>query len=251
MSVQILYQADILLDGIAASTEFSKIKFSLNQPVKDRTAFQDVARNFIPGIYSASANGEFYYQTGNTGNLTANKLEGITVGPAAGAFVPMILSIAADQVVGNLVNIWRGVSAKAEESAQHGEIIKVMMDTQPADRTVQATRLIRALNGVTGTSGLGAAQNLGALSAAQSLYSALHVVATTGGAAGTVFSVISSATSGLTAPTTRVTFITGTSAVAGEWGPVAAGAITDIWWAFKWVSYTGTGCTVSCSAGIQ
>lgn len=248
MSIQILYQADVLIDGIAGSTEFCRIKFSVNQPVKDRTAFQDSARANLPGIYVASADGEFYYQTGSA--FVANKLEGVTVGPSAGVFSPQILTLAADLTVGNIVNIWKGVSAKLEEGAAHGEILKGQISTEAADRTVQATRLIRAAGGVTGTSGLGTALNLGALAANQALYAAMHVVATTGGASGTVFSIISSATSSLTAPTTRITFGTGTSQVAGDWQSVA-GAVTDTWWAFKWASYTGTGCTVSASAGIQ
>lgn len=252
MSIQVLYQADVLLDGIAASTEFCRIKFSLNQPVKDRRAFQDVAVAYLPGIYSATADGDFYYQTGNSGNFTENKLEGITVGPAAGAFSPMVLSLAADLVVGNLVNIWRGVNAKLEVGAQHGEILKGMVSTEAADRTVQALRLIRATNAVTGTSGLGTAILLPTPTTGQQVYSALHVVATTAGAAGTVFSIVTSVSSGLPTPTTRVTFVTGTSAVAGEWGSVVTATTSEPWYAAKWTGFGGvTGATISISAGIQ
>lgn len=248
MSIQVLYNADVLLDGIAGSTEFNRFKLNLNQATKQKTAFGDVARNYLPGIYSATADGDFYYQTGNAGNLTANKLESATGGVTPGPFVPMVLTIGADPIVGNIVNIWKGVNAKIEEGAQHGDVLMAAVAVEAADRSVQATRLIRQPAG--GTSGLGAAQNLGALTAAQSLYAALHVLGTTGGAAGTVFSIISSATSSLTAPTTRITFVQGTSQVAGEWQSVA-GAITDTWWAAKWAGFAGTSFTISISAGIQ
>lgn len=251
MSVQILYQADVLLDGIAGSTEFSRIKFTLNQPIKDRRAFGDVAVANLPGIYAATADGDFYYQTGNSGNLTANKLEGVTVGPSAGTFSPMILSLAHNLNVGEVVNIWKGVNAKVEHGAQHGEIKKGNVSTEGAYRTVLATRLIRAANAVTGSSGYGTAVQLGAASATQALFAALHVLGTTGGAAGTVFSVVSAASSGLSAVTSRLVFTAGTSAVAGEWQETAAGAITDTWYAAAWTGYTGTGATVSISAGIQ
>lgn len=256
MSIQVLYQADILLDGVAASTEYSQIKLTLNQPVKDRTAFQDTARANLPGIYAASADGKFYYQTGitgassggGTGTFVANKLEGITVGPTPGVFSPMILTLGADLVVGNLVNIWKGVNAKVEEGAQHGEIIEGDVSTEAAYRTVQATRLQRA--SVTGSSGLGTSVQLGAIPTGQSLYAALHVIGTTGGAGGTVISVVSSTSSALGASTTRITFVAGTSIVAGEWQELA-GPVTDTWWVVKWTGFTGSSFTASVSAGIQ
>lgn len=250
MSIQVLYQADILLDGVACSTEFSRLKLSLNQAVKEKTAFQDAARSYVPSIYAASVDGEFYYQTGNLGNLTANKMEGITVGPSASGFVPTILTLAPDLGVGSLAYIWKAASAKNEIGAEHGEINKGEIGFQASYRNVQATRLLRAANAIVGTSGLGTALNLGALTAAQILYAALHVIGTTGGAAGTSFTIISSATSSLTAPTTRVTFAVGTSGFGADWQE-AAGAIADTWWAAKWTGYTGTGATVSISAGIQ
>ena len=206
MSIQILYQADVLVDGIAASTEYMRIKFTESQPVKDRRAFQDVAVANLPGIYSASADGEFYFQAGSS--FIGSKYEGDTDGPTPGAFVPEVITIGADLVVGNIVTIWRGVSSKCELSGQHGEILKGSIMTEAADRNIQAIRLIRATDAVTGSSGTGTAVQLPTPSAGgQSLYSALHIVGTTGGAAGTVFAIISSASRGMPAPTTRVTFV--------------------------------------------
>lgn len=247
MSVQVLYQADILMDGVAASTEFCRIKFSLNQPVKDKTAFQDVAKSSLPGIYAATADGDVYYQTGL--NLVTNKLEAGSAALAPGAFTPIVLTLGADLVVGTIVNIWKGVSAKFEESGGHGEIIKAAITTEAAERTVQATRLIRALNAIAASSGLSPAQQLGAIAANQALYAALHILGTTG-STGTAFSIISSATSSLSSPTTRITFNAGSSVTLGEWQSVA-GAITDTWWAFKWTGFLGTVLTASAAAGIQ
>lgn len=250
MSVNILYQGDVLVDGIAASTEYFRIQLTLNQPAKENTAFQAVARSNQPGIYAASANGEFYYQTGTA--FITNKYEADTDGPSPGAFVPEVISIAPDLTVGNLVNIWKGVNSKCEIGAQHGEIIKGEISVEAADRNVQALRLIRALNAITGSSGIGTAVQLPTPSVGQGVYSALHVIGTTGGASGTVFSIISSASSGMPTPTTRVTFSAGTSVVGGEWGTVGVATTSETWYAVKWTGFPGgTGATISVSAGIQ
>jgi len=248
MSIQVLYQADILIDGTAASTEFSKIKLTLNQPAKERTAFQDVARCYLPGIYDATAEGEFYYQTG--GQLVAGKMEQATDGPSPGAFVPIILTLGADLVVGNIVNIWKGVPAKLPIGAQHGEVLKATLNVEAADRSVQATRLLRAPNAVTGTSGLGTPINLGLIGAGQTVYAALHVLATTGTAPGITFTVSWSSSSGFPLNNSVVGFNIGTTAVGAEWqsGGVAG---NGPWFAARWVGFPGTVATVSISAGIQ
>lgn len=256
MSIQILYQADICIDGIAASTEFSRIKLTLNQPAKERTAFQDVARCYLPGIYSATADGEFYYQTGAA--FVENRLELATIGPlslATTAGLPgnMVLTIGADLVVGNIVNIFKGISAKVEPGAQHGEVLKATLNTEAAERAVQATRLLRAANAVTGTSGLGTPFNLGNVPAGQQMWAALHVLATTGGAPAVTFGVAQSSSSAFTVSTNIINFIIGTTAVGAEWGQ--SGAVSSSgsgpWYAAKWQGFTGTAATISMSAGIQ
>jgi len=251
MAVQVLYQADILLDGVAASTDMSKVRFSMNQVVKEVTAFGDVSRHAIPGIYETTVEGNFYYQTGS--NMLVNLLEAEVGAGNLPTFSANVMSVGADQVVGNLVYITQGALATLTHDGQHGEVLKGTFKYNGANlgRAVQATRLLRAAQGA-GTSASGTAINLGAVSATQAVYAALNVIGATSGApAGTVFSIISSATSSMAAPTQRILFVTGTSARTGEWQNTAVGAITDIWWQARFSGYVGTGFTASISAGIQ
>lgn len=242
--IRILYQADILVNGVAGSTEFSRIKLTLQQLLKDITQAGDVARNYKHELYSIHAEGEFYYQAG--AHLISAELEAATVGPASPG--PLILSLAPDLAIGNLVNIWKGVNADLNVGADHGEIVRGEISTEGAYRCVQALRLLRSQQ--SSSSGLGQAVRLGAVSSSQSLYAALHVVASTSTPAGTAFSIVSAASSGLAAPTTRVTFNAGTSGYTGEWAE-AAGAVTDPWFAAKWSGFPGTAFTASISAGIE
>lgn len=246
--IKVLYQADILVDGIAGSTEFNRIKLSLIQGIKEATQFGDPARWYKPGIYGVAAEGEFYYQTGNAGAFMVNELEAATQGPTS--IYPLVVSMAADQSIGSIVNIWKGVSGTLGEFAGHGEIVKVAVAMEGAGRCVQAKRLLRAPQ--SGTSGTGQAVNLGAASSAQGLYAALHVVGAGGhGTTGTTFSVISAPTSTLAGPTTRLTFAAGTSAIKGEWQE-SLGAVTDTWYAAQWTGFADfPSFTASISAGVD
>lgn len=254
MAIAILYQADILIDGVAASTEFCKIKLSLNQAVKENTTFGDVARKNLSGIYEASADGEFYYQTGTFNNtaagFTANKLETATAGPSV-TFTPLILQIGADQTIGNLVNIWRGVSVSLSEGAQHGDVNKGTLSAKGAGdgQAIQALRLLRSQQSAA-SSGVGTAINLGATASTQRLYAALNVVGTTNTAAGTVFIIQSAASSGMGTPTTRVTFVLGTSQTGAEWQGVTS-TTSEPWYQARWTGFPGTAFTAAISAGIQ
>lgn len=241
--LQVLYRADILVDGIAASTEFCNIKLTLTQMLKEITQAGDVAKSYKNELYSIHAEGDFYFQAGAA--LIADALEAKTGGPGT---APLVLSMAADPLVGSLVNIWKGVSTDLPMGAAHGEVLLGRFTTEGAYRCVQAQRLLRAQQ--TGSSGTGTPVRLGAVSASQGLFAALHVVGSTSTPAGTSFSIISAPSSSLASPTTRVTFNAGTSSLTGEWEE-ASGAITDPWFAAQWSGFPGTAFTASISAGVE
>lgn len=99
------------------------------------------------------------------------------------------------------------------------------------------------------TSGTGTAYQLGAVSAAQRLYGALHVTAASGTTPTLVVKLQSASTSG-GSYTDRLTFSTASTATE-QWSS-ALGAITDTWWRTTWtVSGTSPSFTFGVSAGIS
>jgi hypothetical protein len=99
------------------------------------------------------------------------------------------------------------------------------------------------------TSGTGTAYQLGAVSASQRLYGALHVTAASGTTPSLVVKLQSASTSG-GSYTDRLTFTTA-SATTEQWSS-ALGAITDTWWRTTWtVSGTSPSFTFGVSAGIS
>lgn len=98
------------------------------------------------------------------------------------------------------------------------------------------------------TSGTGTAYQLGAVSASQRIYGALHVTASSG-TPSVVVKLQSSATEG-GSYTDRVTF-TAATGVGEQWASTL-GAITDTWWRATWtVSGSSPSLTFGLSAGIS
>jgi len=252
MAVKVLYQADILLDGVAASTESNKVKVSYSQEVKDFTAFQDTNRKYLPSLATVQASAEGYYQTG--AGLTVNLLE--SKFPALSSFTATTVTIGDTTTVGDFVDIFQAVPILLEYAGKDGEILPFSFDTRNAGARggVRATRLFRS-SLQTASSNQGTAVNLGAVTATQGFYAALHILQTTGTTAGVAFSLISAASSSLTGATTRYTFTPGTSAVGAQFvTSTSAGAITDTWWALSWAGFPAgatQGFTASLSVGIQ
>jgi hypothetical protein len=98
-------------------------------------------------------------------------------------------------------------------------------------------------------SGTGVARQLGAVSATQRLWAALHVPAASGTTPSLTVRVQSDDNAGFTSPTDRITF----TAAAGRTAQMSsvAGAITDQWWRVTWtVTGTTPSFRFSVAAGI-
>lgn len=99
------------------------------------------------------------------------------------------------------------------------------------------------------SSGNGTARQLGAVSASQSVYGALHVIAASGTNPTLDVKVQSDNASGFSTPTDQLTFTQATGRTA-EWKS-AAGAITDDWWRATWtIGGTNPSFTFAVVVGI-
>ena len=110
-------------------------------------------------------------------------------------------------------------------------------------------RRIHPTNVARSSTGNGTGYELGALSASQSLYAALHVLDRTGTASMTL-TIQSDDNAGFSSPTTRISTFTAATARGYQWGSVA-GAVADTYWRCVY-TITGTGTiTFGVSAGIS
>jgi hypothetical protein len=112
---------------------------------------------------------------------------------------------------------------------------------------VRGLRIFPPSTSVTATAN-GTGRQLGALSASQTLYAAMHVLSRTGTLSMTL-KIQSDDNAGFTTPTDRITSFTAATGRTYQWGSVA-GAVTDTYWRAV-LTCTGSGTmSVGVSAGI-
>lgn len=126
-----------------------------------------------------------------------------------------------------------------------GDLAPYTLDLTSANRLVRGNLLASVSNAT--TSGTTTEQDLGTVSATQSVYAALHVF-NLAGTAPTLDVVIQSDATGFASPADQITFsqITGDGSVGYEYA-TTAGAITDDHWR---VSYTLGGSVTDCDFAV-
>jgi hypothetical protein len=130
-----------------------------------------------------------------------------------------------------------------------GQLLPYSATAHTRGRIIDGTVVLSPLANKTST-GSATSQNLGAVSATQKVYAALHVLSVAGTSTPTITCIVrSAAAANMSGPTTRISF-TAATATGGQLLSTA-GAITDTWWD---VQYTISGSSPSfqaiCTVGI-
>ena len=163
------------------------------------------------------------------------------------AAIPQSLSIGSAD--GSVTYFMRGIATQYTpiEGAVGELAVSSLSGKSSTGKLVRGVR-IHPPSATRTTTGNGAAHLIGALSAAQTMFAALHVLERTGTISVTV-KVQSDDNSGFTTPTDRITTFTAATARGYQWGSVA-GAVTDTYWRCVY-TVTGSGSMrFALSAGI-
>ena len=126
---------------------------------------------------------------------------------------------------------------------QVGELAPFTMNAQGRGEPLVRGTVLHPTSTARTSSGNGTGRQLGAVSATQKIFLALHVVAISGAP---TFSVVleSDDNAGFTSPTTRITSASYSASTGAERQSVA-GAITDTYWRVKWTVTGGTGPSIT------
>jgi hypothetical protein len=81
MALQILYNANILVNSVDLSSKCRKLKVNFGQEKKETSAFGNTARTFMAGVLTPSAEAEFYIDR-STGSVLQT-LRALVNGPSA------------------------------------------------------------------------------------------------------------------------------------------------------------------------
>lgn len=156
-----------------------------------------------------------------------------------------VMSVAYDDAANSAAYFAQILTADYQVSGEIGDMLEISGEQGTKGVTVQGELLLpkTAITSSDSTTG----RQLGAVASDESVYAALHVFAFDGTSLDVL--VQSDDNSGMSTPTTRITFTQATG-VTHEWGTPAAGAITDDYWRVNY-TFTGTSVTAAVAVGIQ
>lgn len=232
-----IYHSEFDLTG-----HHQKVGFTISADVLDTTVFGLAGRARMCGHKSVEFTHEGLWEAGT--GLVDNALNGnlgstgeiLTLCPTGGADGEPAYTTQVIQSEYNPNGQVGGMLAFAGAAVGKGEPI--------VRGTVMAT-------GAKTSTGNGTVRQIGAITATQTMYAALHVTATTLTGPPTLDVIVESDDAeAFTDPTTRITFTQVGDAVSSEWKSLA-GAVTDDWWRVSWTIAGSTpSYTIACVLGI-
>ena len=225
--------------GYSLASSFNAIALNLGNSPQDDTVYGDTFVSNAAGLSSVQLEAEGFWesatdsvlQSGLAGNVADTVLSVTPVDQAAGSpsLFSKVTTSTYNPISTGTVGSMMGFSLSAEgrgEKSVSGEILVI-----PATYTSSSETVTNA--------------SIGAVSATQSVYSAIHVTS----ANGTLDVIVESAPSNWSGESTRITH-TQFTALGAEMKS-AAGAITDAYWRVKWTVGGGDpSFDFICSLGI-
>lgn len=244
MANKVIKNARLWIGGYNLSGDVNRLAMSLSAELLDDTTLEDSARSRLPGLLVSALQCEGFWDAG------AGKPDDVVDGYFAIADVPVSVCPIAAAAAGSRAFTFRAALADYQRGAQVGELFKFSAGAEGSGGVPLVRGLVLNNQAQTAT-GAGAAYQLGALAAGESLYASLHVLAVAGTDTPTLTCKIQSDDAeAMASATDRITF-TNNTALGYEWKSVA-GALTDDWWRAQFtISGTNPSFTFALIAGIR
>lgn len=226
MAHSIISGRPVWIDGYQFNNQLNKAAISYGADGKEATTLADGTHIMASGLKSAGLAIEGFFDV-TAGNLSIDKklFDQVSL-----ADLPIMVA-AQTGAVGQIAYFMNAVQGEYNPQGQIGELMKFTAVAGAAGELVRGT--IEFNSETVGSSDASAGQQLGAVSASQTVYAALFVT-NAGGSTPTLDVVVESDdNSSFTSATTRMTFAQKTD-IGSELLSVA-GAITDDYWR---ISYT-------------
>lgn len=239
MASQILTDAKVYVGEYDWSGDMNSIALEYAAEMKDATAFGQTTRINKGGLKTVRLGTGGIWSAG-TGEVDTELF------PIVGASRPISITPGAGSA-GEACYLFRSARADYRPDAQVGELLTFRTSAVAADGAglIRGTMLINATATASGT---GTKYEVGAISATQKAYAALHVFAASAGDSLDVI-IQSDADSAAGGETNQITFAQATAATY-EWKELS-GAVTDAWWRVSYtIAGTGPSFTFAVTFGI-
>jgi hypothetical protein len=231
MAPVILTACSIWIGGHDFTSDLNKVSVNPEAEALDKTTFGSQGwKENAKGLKGVGASHEGFWASAESdavdpevfGNFGTDQPE--TVSP--------------DGLAGSVAYMFQTASLKYSLFGEVGKLVPFTVDSTGSNTVgMKRGQIAKAKGTASATGALGSALELGAVGAAQFLYSTFHVF----GTPGTTMTLVleSDEDNTFASATTRAT-IGPLTAAGGVWATRAAGAITDTWYRFRVTAITGT-----------
>ncbi len=234
MAELVLTDAKVWFDGVDISGHLNAIAFNTGAEILDSTKFGSGGfRQKLAGLKLATFAHEGHFSAG-----TATDIDDHLFPRVGSTGLPMTAAAEGGQ---DGEDAWLLRVAEAEYSpisGAVGEILSISFSGESSDDTLVKGTIMANLTAQT-SSASGVARQLGAPSASQEVFAALHVLAASGSSPTLDVDIESDDAMGFASATVRGSFAQAT-AVGSEWLAPIAGPITDDWWRINFAIAGGT-----------
>lgn len=217
-------QVKLYVDGYDFSGDMNAIAMAYGAEAKDATTYGQDTRIHKGGLKTVSLAEAGLWD----GSATKDKIWFDNIG-SNGKPVSVMPTTGAE---GERAFFFNSLKSQYTPEMPLGELMKFGVTAQTRSDLVQGTVLFPLTTA--GSTDVGTALNLGAVSATQSLYAAVHVMAVSGTNPTLDVTIESDTAEGFPSTATKLTF-TQNTAIGSEFKSVGPAAITDTWWR---ISYT-------------
>jgi hypothetical protein len=241
MPTQILRDAKLYFGGFNLTGDMNALALDYSADMQDDTVLGDDTKSNLAGLRIVQAHHEGLWN-GGVGNVDETLFNNIAIANQPMTIAPLT---GAD---GELAYSFLSNLGKYSPGGSVGDIFKFSVSAEGSSNLVRGTILLQGAKTVTGN---GVSRNLGAVSATQKLYAALHVVAVAG-TNPTFDAILKSAVTDFATITNRITFAQAV-AIGSQWATPVPGPITDTFWRLDYVigGTAGPSFTVLVNVGIQ
>lgn len=226
MALQIIQNQSVYLDGYDLSGRVNALALDYSADIQDISCLGDTAHSRIGGLKTAAAQVSGFMDIDATDAFQFSQL-GI-------ADTPFSFGASAD-TPGSVAYTMLAAEADIKLGGAIGDVAPFDAGAQSTGALIRGTILLNSKGTPLTSTGGGTGLQLGAVSATQRIYAAMHVL---GAGTGSVTCKLQSdsANNFSGAQTDRITFSAATG-ISSQWSSVA-GAITDTWWR---IAYTISG----------
>jgi hypothetical protein len=218
MAQAIITDQSVYLDGYDLTGRTNAIALEYGAEVQDNTTLGAASRTRLAGLKSVNAQVEGYVDIDATDAALFSSM----------GLADVILTMGAGgDDVGDPAYFFKAVESELEVGDAIGEIFPFSISAEGDGALVRGTMMLNSKDSALTTTTNGTGQQVGAASASQTVYAALHILeAGTGSITVTIESDSTNSFSG--SETTQITFDAATG--VGSQIKTASGAITDDWW---------------------